>query len=73
MLLTKLSDEAIWAVTNNDKLVYPEDKFIVIKLKDTVWKMALKIATDYQAALPSVHPLYGDAMILRFCNLQRED
>lgn len=46
---------------NNDKLVYPEDKFIIIKLTDTVRKMAIKVDTEYQAALTSVCSLYADA------------
>lgn len=46
-------------MTNYDKLVYPEDKFMVIKLQ-TLRKMALIIATSYQAALLSVYSLYGD-------------
>lgn len=29
----KLSDKATWTMMNNDKLVYPEDKFIIIKLQ----------------------------------------
>lgn len=59
VLVTRLREEATWTMTNYDKLVYPEDKFMVIKLQ-TLRKMALIIATSYQAALLSVYSLYGD-------------